>query len=158
LGFGVAGLSQRLGRHGRREDGSCLPTRSGENVLNDLTKGYLPISFSAYILVCRGKTRTLSPKISPRTLENIYSRNAKSPQRDEYEVERCPRLERAPRNHSETILIQPQYQDSVVAGSNKDFGITVRRPSLKCTLPKIREVEKQCQIIRYDKIQFSMSI
>jgi hypothetical protein len=29
---------------------------------------------------------------------------------------------------------------------------------LKCTLPKIREMEQQCQIIPYDKNQFSMSI
>jgi hypothetical protein len=152
-------VSQRLGRHCHHEDGSFLPTRSGEDVLNDLTKGYLPTSsFSPYILVCRGKTRTPSPKISPRTPENIYSRNAKSPQRDEYEVERCPWSERASRNYPETILIKPQYQDSVVAGSNKDFGITVRRPSLKWTLPKIREVEQQCQIIPYDKNQFSIGI
>jgi hypothetical protein len=39
LRFGVAGVSQRLGRHGRREDGSFLPTRSVGDVLDDLTKG-----------------------------------------------------------------------------------------------------------------------
>jgi hypothetical protein len=42
--------------------------------------------------------------------------------------------------------------------SNKDFEITVRRPSLKCTVPKFRGVEQQCQIIPYDKSQISMSI
>jgi hypothetical protein len=40
-------------------------------------------------------TRALPSKISPRTLENIYSRNVKSPQIDENEVARGPYLERA---------------------------------------------------------------
>jgi hypothetical protein len=43
-------------------------------------------------------------------------------------------------------------------GSNKDFMITVSRPSLKCTVPKFRGAETTSQIVPYDKNQISMSI
>ena len=39
MGFRVAGLSQRLYRHGRRELRSFLPARSGEDVLADFNEG-----------------------------------------------------------------------------------------------------------------------
>jgi hypothetical protein len=46
----------------------------------------------------------------------------------------------------------------MVAGSSKDFGITVSRSSLKYTVPKFRGADSQRQVISYDNNQISMSI
>jgi hypothetical protein len=52
MGFRVAGPSQRLYRHGRREGRSCSPTRSGEDALTDLMKARLfTPSCYAYIVL-----------------------------------------------------------------------------------------------------------